>query len=101
MHVGRDHTIHSAAEGYVYNEKKGKRTVVNIVPMKREPKPRIPIIFRVHPELIPGMEGGQSPEGLVLKEKVREVKPKNPYMPKALDYIAYREAPVYQDFGEV
>ena len=53
--VGKDHTIHSAAEGYVYHEWDPvvKRTVVSVVPMALPKRPWVHPAFCYHHELYP------------------------------------------------
>jgi large subunit ribosomal protein L27 len=72
VYVGRDHTLHSAAEGYViheYDENRHK-TIVSVVPWKLIQRPKLKPAFCYHPELFPEKAQNNPPPGnFIIKEK--------------------------------
>ena len=55
VHVGKDHTIHSAVAGYVKHEwsEIDKRTLVSVIPWEKPVRPSIPFYYNYHPEVFP------------------------------------------------
>ena len=97
--VGKDHTIHSAAEGYViheYNTEK-KRTVVSVVPHKLPEKPKFSIPFCYHPELFPELaKDNPAPSNLFRPKPKPEVKEKKVNKGTPLATPKYRETPIIE-----
>jgi len=78
--VGKDHTLHSAAEGYVWHEwnPEKKRTVVSVVPMKLPERPKLNPVFCYHPELQPELaENNPPPSEFPVKQKTKQQKQKH------------------------
>lgn len=76
--VGRDHTLHSAVEGYVLHERKEGRVVVSVVPWKIPEKLKLKPVFSWHPELFPERAtNNPPPTNYAVKQKVRPEKVKH------------------------
>jgi len=96
VYVGRDHTIHSATEGYVYHEWDAMlhRTVVNVVPAVEPFKRHLPKkVFCYHPELLPHMaQFNPKPTNYAIHHKEpKPQKEKTAYYGTLLQKVAYRE----------
>ena len=63
--IGKDHTLHSAVEGYVLHEydENRKKTVISVVPSKLPQRPKIMRPFCYHPELLPELAKNNPPPG--------------------------------------
>ena len=63
VHVGKDHTIHSAVSGYVKHEYSEihKRTIVSVIPWERPVRPTIPFYQNFHPEIFPDLAKNNAP----------------------------------------
>ena len=70
--VGKDHTLHSAVEGYVLHEydESRHRTVVSVIPYKIPEKPKLKPRFCYHPELFPELsQNNPKPGDFFIKPK--------------------------------
>lgn len=96
VYVGRDHTIHSATQGFVYHEWDAMlhRTVVNVVPAEEPIKRHLPKrVFCYHPELLPHLAKlNPDPTNYAVPHKQpKPLKEKETYYGALLQEVAYRE----------
>lgn len=94
--VGRDHTIHSAVQGYVYHQWDAMlhRTIINVVPADPPLKNHLPKrVFCYHPEVWPKMTRyNPLPTNYPIPQKKPKVVPaKNTYYGELLPKVVYRE----------
>lgn len=94
--IGRDHTIHSASDGFVYHQWDAMlhRTIVNVVPAKEPVKRHLrKRVFCYHPELLPELaKFNPKPTNYVIRQKKpKPLKEKETYYGTLTQKVAYRE----------